>query len=103
MRSELATQLSCESCGCREALVVSVYIISVMEHIDDGTTTCLRRAGSTSKSGRLRFPCIMSTVVAIEQRNEEKLQDSLFVSIVTLMEGVAGLLLAIIALVVGTW
>jgi hypothetical protein len=45
----------------------------------------------------------MSTVVAIEQRNEEKLQDSLFVSIVTLMEGVAGLLLAIIALVVGTW
>ena len=37
----------------------------------------------------------------IIQRNEDKQSDALFVSIITLVEGVAGLLLAVIALVVG--
>ena len=45
---------------------------------------------------------VLQTDGTIQQRNQDKLEDSLFVSIVTLVEGVAGLLLAVIALVVGT-
>ena len=37
----------------------------------------------------------------IIQRNQDAKDDALFVSIITLVEGVAGLLLAVIALVVG--